>query len=275
MSRPGPGTVECSASSSTNSARTRCTRLEHDEAARQVPGGDRTRPRRGARVPEPRRRAVSAGQRRRLPPRRGNGSSRWRPSASTSPSIGWPRSTRSSAHPGRFADLCRRLIVSTNQDWRARHALAGHLTSGGPTRRTLSRTAPRGADDQPARDHAAPGGVEHPLGHAPARGLGGAATSRSRATPSSTRTRTSACGAAIGAPNCCGNVRTATSGTASSRIGSRRRGTRTPATASWSPTDADVLRDRPDRRDRHRQELRPGTLRLRGRPHHRRRRPGA
>ena len=33
--------------------------------------------------------------------------------------------------PGRFADLCRRLIAQTPQDWRARHALGKHLTAEG------------------------------------------------------------------------------------------------------------------------------------------------
>lgn len=39
--------------------------------------------------------------------------------------------------PRRFADLCRKLITTTPRDWRARMALARHLSSGGESARAL------------------------------------------------------------------------------------------------------------------------------------------
>lgn len=43
----------------------------------------------------------------------------------------------SSGDPRRFADLCRRLIAASTQDWRARLALARHLTAHGSPREAL------------------------------------------------------------------------------------------------------------------------------------------
>ena len=43
----------------------------------------------------------------------------------------------SSGDPRRFADLCRRLIDASTQDWRARLALARHLTAHGSPREAL------------------------------------------------------------------------------------------------------------------------------------------
>jgi lipopolysaccharide biosynthesis regulator YciM len=40
--------------------------------------------------------------------------------------------------PGRFADLCRRLIAASPQDWRARHALARHVAAEGRPAEALS-----------------------------------------------------------------------------------------------------------------------------------------
>jgi lipopolysaccharide biosynthesis regulator YciM len=40
--------------------------------------------------------------------------------------------------PGRFAGLCRRLITTSPQDWRARHALARHLAAEGQLAEALS-----------------------------------------------------------------------------------------------------------------------------------------
>ena len=123
--------------------------------------------------------------------------------------------------PDRFLDLCRRLVASRPQNWRARLALGGALANRGELR-AGARSAARGAQPQPARADRARGD----LGDAAARSTSTAprssATCGTPRTPSSSSTRTSACAAAIAAPSCCGSARTATSGTASSRSGSRR-----------------------------------------------------
>ena len=61
--------------------------------------------------------------------------------------------------PQRFVDLCRRIVATNNQDWRARLALARHRSAVGDAARR--RGAPvRGAHSQPARAGDPPGDLE-------------------------------------------------------------------------------------------------------------------
>ena len=67
----------------------------------------------------------------RQPLRSGRSSSRWRPTAPTSPSIVSRRWRSAPGDPARFTRLCRRLIDDNPQDWRARLALSRHLAASG------------------------------------------------------------------------------------------------------------------------------------------------
>ena len=76
-----------------------------------------------------------------------------RPSARIWRSRGSKARIRNSATPARFAELCRRLIAANPQDWRARLALARHLSVARRLRRS-ARAAVRGARAEPARARA-------------------------------------------------------------------------------------------------------------------------
>ena len=61
--------------------------------------------------------------------------------------------------PQRFVDLCRRIVATNSQDWRARLALARHRQRRRRCRRR-HRAPVRGAHSQPARAGDSPGDLE-------------------------------------------------------------------------------------------------------------------
>ena len=148
-----------------------------------------------------------------------------RPSARTWRSRGSRRVPEGRRRAQRFAALCRRLIAANPQDWRARLALARHLSAQRRSRRG-ARAAVRSARAQPARAGAAPGDLADALAASPAAGAGRPLRRPDARRDLLPRSRTSACAAATAAPSCSGSARTATSGTRSSKNASRRRRTR-------------------------------------------------
>ena len=123
--------------------------------------------------------------------------------------------------PERFTRLCRRLIDENAQDWRARLALSRHLAASGRPREALDlQFAALVQNPHALGIHQA---IWRALGQLRHSRRLSTATASSRVTPFSTSIRTSACAAATEAPNCSGNARIVTTGTPSSKNGSRRR----------------------------------------------------
>ena len=118
-------------------------KMDYAKAARRFEAAHRPRSKGRAGVPQSRRRALLRGRRGRRQPRRGNASSRSRPTAPISPSTGSRPSTRRWGRRTGSPTLCRRLIADSPQDWRARVALARHLATEGQAAATPSNCCSR------------------------------------------------------------------------------------------------------------------------------------
>ena len=125
----------------------------------------------------------------------------------------------------RFPELCRSLIAGIPAGL-ARPARARPPPRRPGTAARGARSAVRCAGAESSCPVAAPGDLGDAVAARSCRRRSSTSTSISRAAPSSTPTRTSASAAAIAAPSCCGSARTATSGTPSSKNGSRPPRTR-------------------------------------------------
>ena len=133
-----------------------------------------------------------------------------------------PRLHRPRASPDRFLDLCRRLVAVAHRRTGAPAWPSGGALADAAIIRAGARSAPRGAraTTRTASRCTKRSGIA--AAHRPRPRPRSSATCGTPRTPCSSSTRTSACAATTAAPSCSGSARTATSGTASSRSGSRR-----------------------------------------------------
>ena len=136
-----------------------------------------------------------------------------------------------------FRTLCRRLIAANPQDWRARLALARHLSTHGNGAQTRWSSCSKRWSTIRTRSRCTRRSGRH-CRSCSCRRRSSARYVDSRETPSSTSIRTCACAAATAAPSYCGSARTVTSGTHSWRSGSPRR--RTPRRRSAAESSARV-----------------------------------
>ena len=125
--------------------------------------------------------------------------------------------------------------AASPREWRARAALARHLSAARPAARRRSNCCSKRSSTTRTRSRSTRRSGTRSR-RSTCRGIWSRATSRSRASRCSTSTRTSACGAGTAAPSCSGSARTATSGTRSSKSASRRPPTPKPRSPPASAT---------------------------------------
>ena len=144
-------------------------RMDYRRGGAALRGGDRARSAEHAGLSEPRRRALPSG-------RHGGAIAVWERLIETLARSRLPRllAARGGISQDRrartFPELCRRLIAANPQDWRARLALARHLSTRTASPRR-ARAAVRGAGAQPARARAAPGDLADAVAARPAAAL--------------------------------------------------------------------------------------------------------